>query len=147
MNIRQQKYKEYRLQGFSKYASAIKAGYSRNTAINATKNIERRCNFDQLLEVQGLTDIELAKHAKEGLNATKLQSINFKSIERPDWFARHKYLETILKLQGKLKDKGVDVKVGVNIENKAGANGTFSGEDRELQDLIRERIFGKVLEK
>lgn len=146
MNTRQQLYKKYRLEGYSKYASAIKAGYSHNTAINAKKNIENRLNFEQLLEIEGLTDTELAKHAKEGLTATKLQSVNFKTIERPDWKVRHSYFETILKLQNKLKDKGVDVKVGVNVENKIGENGSFSGEDQEFSRHILEALGRKLQE-
>lgn len=114
MNIRRQKYKQFRLEGYSAFASAIKAGYSRNTAINAGKNIESRCNFKELLEVEGLTDKILTAHAIEGLNANKVISANITYgdadsktndfIDIPDWNVRHKYFETILKLTDKLKD-------------------------------------------
>ena len=38
------------------FYAAIKAGYSHNTAISASRNIEKRINFENLLEVQGLND-------------------------------------------------------------------------------------------
>ena len=96
MNIRQQNYKKYRLEGYSQFASAIKAGYSRNTAINAGKNIESRCNFKELLEVEGLNDKVLVKHAMDGLNA-------------PSWSVRHRYFETVLKLRQLLKTEGIEI--------------------------------------
>ena len=95
MNTRQQLYKKYRLEGYSKYTSARKAGYAHNTALQA-KNIEKYINMDYWLENEGLTDTALAKHAEKGLNATKQND--------PDWSVRHKYFDTILKLRGKLKD-------------------------------------------
>lgn len=131
MNVRQQLYKKFRLEGYSKYASARKAGYAHNTAIAAKQNIENRLkNFEHELEMAGLTDIALAQHAQDGLNANKVISaiiINQKNrptsladgelfeanektndfIEVSDWSARHKYFETILKLMDKLKDKPI----------------------------------------
>ena len=115
MNTRQQLYKKNRLSGMSAYQSAVKAGYSHATAIAAYKNIEKRINFDDALVKAGLDDNTLAKHAQEGLQATKVISANITYgdadektndfIEVPDWASRHKYYDTILKLQNKLKDK------------------------------------------
>lgn len=117
MNVRQQLYKKYRLEGYSKYSSAIKAGYSKNTALTAS-NLEKLINMRYWLELQGLTDSKLAEHAKEGLNANKVISANIihgdadektnDFIEVPDWQSRHRYFETILKLQNKLKDLIID---------------------------------------
>lgn len=114
MNTRQQKYKKFRLEGYSAFAAAIKAGYSKNTAINARKNIENRLNFDLILESEGLTDNALAKHAMEGFLADKVVSVEsdettdsgrtrFVNVTVPDWVARHKYFESILKLRNKIK--------------------------------------------
>lgn len=123
MNVRQQLYKKYRLEGMSKYASARKAGYSHNTATQA-KRIEKYINMAEWLEICGLTDKALAKHAQEGLNATKIigyiqnykqsekglekikpeETISNEFLEAPDWSARHKYYDTILKIKGQLKD-------------------------------------------
>jgi len=105
MNIRQNRYKANRLKGLSAYKSAMEAGYSKATAWNAHKNIEKRCNFEQWLIDAGLTDDVLAKHTEEGVKAEKLQSIAFKIVPVPDWGARHKFLETALKLRGKIVDK------------------------------------------
>lgn len=44
-------------------------------------------------------------------------------------------------LTGKIKNKGVDVKVGVNVTNRVGSNGKFTGEDRDLQERIRRDLF------
>jgi phage terminase small subunit len=119
MNLRQQKYKKYRIEGYSAFASAVKAGYSRATAINATKNIERRCNFNELLEIKGITNDALSQHAFEGLNANKVISANITYgeadektndfIEVPDWNVRHKYFETILKLRDLLRERAINV--------------------------------------
>jgi len=121
MNVRQQFYKKYRLEGMSKYAAARKAGYSHSYATQA-KNIEKRMNMADLLEMEGLTDKALSQHAREGLNAVKIQGCDIyvyqdkdgkwkvnesknEFIEAPDWNVRHKYLDTILKLKNKLNDK------------------------------------------
>ena len=112
MNVRQQLYKKFLVQGMSKYAAARSAGYSHSMAIQA-KNIEKRINMPEWLEMEGLTDKALANHAKQGLEAMKTisaigdadgKSTDF--VDVPDWQVRHKYFETILKLRNKLKPEG-----------------------------------------
>jgi len=110
----------------SKYSAARKAGYSHNTAINAKAKLDDRIGMEFWLEAQGLTDNKLAEHAHNGLNANKTigylhqykqkgkngklekikpdEVISNEFVEVPDWSARHKYLETILKLMGKIKE-------------------------------------------
>ena len=111
--------------GMSQYNAARSAGYSHNTA-NKAHRIEERVvgvkgGINEELEQIGLTDKVLSEHARAGLNATRTQScdvyvsasgdnyeLNENSndfIEVPDWNARHKYLQTILKLKGKLVDQ------------------------------------------
>jgi len=130
VNIRRQLYKKYRLEGLSGYKAARQAGYSHATAINAHKNIEKHCDFSQELIKAGLTDDVLSKIAFEGLHANKVISANITYgdadektndfIDVPDWAVRHKYLETILKLQGKLKEKAdVEINNYTNIWNGA----------------------------
>ena len=73
--------------------------------------------MDYWLEKEGLTDTALAKHAEEGLNATKTISANITYgdadektndfIDVPDWSSRHKYFDTILKMTNRLKDKSL----------------------------------------
>ena len=114
MNVRQQKYKEFRLKGFSAYKSAINAGYTHATAINAHRNVEKRCNFDDLMRAHGLDDDTLLQVVRDGVFATKnvssmklggeegLAAVN---VVEPDWGNRHKFVETSLKLKGLLKER------------------------------------------
>lgn len=132
MNKRQQLYKKYRLEGLSGYKSAIAAGYSKATAINAHRNLEKRCNFEQILLDAGIDDQTLGKICFEGLQAMRPVAcdvmiknengelkVNKNSndwIEYEDWNVRHKFLETILKLTGKLKDKSlIDMSQHTNV--------------------------------
>lgn len=137
MNIRQQLYKKYRIEGLSAYKSAIKAGYSHATAWNAHKNIEKRCGFDELLTKNGMDNDTIMKVMGEGLNATKVISCNVIApngegmkdansmtkdfIDVPDFGVRHKYLETLLKLKGELQEiinNGKEVKVYIVNKNE-----------------------------
>lgn len=98
------------------YQSAVKAGYSHNTAINAYKNIEKRLKFDDLLVKHGLDNQTVVKVLGDGLNATRsLVATELvsgdesehrvsKVIEVPDHAVRHRFLETFLKLRGDLKE-------------------------------------------
>jgi hypothetical protein len=120
MNIRQYRYKENRLKGMNSENAAIAAGYSRSTARAKAYRIERsaRVGIADAFEQAGLTDKFLAEHAKQGLNATKTVSAVIVGAEAtdktddfidvPDWQARHKYFDTILKVGGKIVNK-VDV--------------------------------------
>lgn len=98
MNVRQQKYKENRLKGMSAYRSAIEAGYSHNTAIAATRNIEKRIDFDSLMKAHGLDDDSLLKVLKDGL------SVVSSTTGQPNLTTKS-FLEIALKLGGKLKDR------------------------------------------
>jgi hypothetical protein len=136
MNVRRQLYKKYRLEGFSGYAAARKAGYSHNTAKNALENLEKRGKgetFDQFLEIAGLTDDTLAKHALEGSQAERVIAVEsddrdpmgkkvYVNVTVPDWATRHKYFETILKLRGKLQAAIINANI-----NQIGVN--TNGED------------------
>lgn len=61
-------------------------------------------DFD-LMQLMGLTDEHLLDITKEGLKATKPIVVGNKVQGVPDYSTRHKYLETTLKLTGKLSDK------------------------------------------
>jgi len=69
----------------------VEAGYAPSTA-TVPSDITQSKGFIQVLEEAGVTDIKLAKVAKEGLSATK--------GGEPDYAVRHKYLETGVKLKG-----------------------------------------------
>lgn len=123
-----QLYKKYRFEGLNAYRAAIKAGYSHATAIGAYRNIEKRINFDDLLLRAGLDNETILKVLSDGLVATKVVSAiikdneivdnevfegkaikesdkkNVELVEVPDFNVRHRYLETLLKLRGELKE-------------------------------------------
>ncbi len=121
MFIKRQLYKKYRLEGLSAYRAAIEAGYSHNTAWNAGKNIENRCNWTELFVQAGIDNQALIKLIQDGMNALKPIScdvfikdnngtlkVNKNSndwIEYQDWKARHDFLITALKLMKKIEDK------------------------------------------
>jgi len=119
MDLRQQKYKKYRIDGMNKKAAALKAGYSFTTATRKGKQLDKVVHMDEWLQMAGLTDKALSEHAVEGLQATKVVSAHITSkdadsqtddfIDVPDWAARHKYFESVCKLRGKLKDVAVDL--------------------------------------
>ena len=98
MNIKQQKYKINRLKGMSAYRSAIEAGYAHATALNAHRNIERRCNFDSLMAAHGLDDSTLLEVLKQGIAVVNLKT------GLPDLTAKA-FLEIAFKLNGKLKER------------------------------------------
>jgi len=124
MNIRQQKYKQNRLLGMNIVNAARAAGYSEKYATHKGYRIERlvKVGLSDAFERAGLTDNAIIIHALEGLKADKVQGCDVyvykdeddkwqvneaknEFIENPDWNARHKYFETILKLTERLKDK------------------------------------------
>jgi hypothetical protein len=122
LNLRQQKYKKNRIAGMNPVNAARAAGYSENYAKQA-------CRVEKLIKVSladhferaGLTDKAIVQHGLDGLQANKVISCNVIApdgegmkdansmtkdfIDVPDWNARHRYYETILKLTDRLKEK------------------------------------------
>ena len=117
MNIRLQKYKANRLLGMNIYNSARAAGYSHAYAKKAKPEKVAKGSLTDAFEQAGLTDKAIVAHALQGLCANKVISANIihgdadektnDFIDVPDWAARHKYYETILKLTDKLRDKAL----------------------------------------
>ena len=117
MNIRQQRYKSNRILGMNQYNSARAAGYSHNYALKGGSRIEKlaKIGIGDAFEQAGLTDKAIIKHAFEGLAAMRTVSaiITGKDagaadkdfIDVPDWTARHKYFDTILKMTDRLREK------------------------------------------
>lgn len=119
MNVRMQLYKKHRLAGMSAYRAAITAGYAHNTAIHASKNLEKRRSFKDFLTQNGIDDDKIVEVLKDGLNATKKVSIYYEKDaegesketgyevdEVPDHPTRHKFLDTALELRGDKKPAG-----------------------------------------
>src|SRR5689334_2076639 len=98
LTIRQQKYKLNRIKGMNKYNAARAAGYSESVALTADRRIERkpevRKSLNDAFEQQGITDKKIAQLVAEGIEAEKLQSINFTIHRVPDYKARHSFIET-----------------------------------------------------
>ena len=94
-------------------ALALRAGYAPATAHNATKEITPACKTVLLAELEkiGVNDEVLAKKINEGMNAFSIKShydpdkggfIDDKP--KVDFANRHKYVETLMKHRGLLKD-------------------------------------------
>ena len=80
------------------------AGYSKAYAKNCTK-MSRTKSWKRLLK-RYLPDTLLVKVAKEGLSATMVKtSLTEPDRVIPDYSVRQRYLETVLKMKGKLVDK------------------------------------------
>lgn len=110
MNVRQQLYKKYRLEGYSGYAAARKAGYSHSHAKNVRTRVEKEGTFQEILEIAGITDQKLSEVAYEGLMAVG-------SDGKPDFQIRHKYYETICKLTGKLGVTNIKIDKSKKVTN------------------------------
>lgn len=101
----------------NQYNAARAAGYSEAYSRNARAGkVVKGCMADAF-EQAGLTDKKIVEHALEGLYANKAISANITYgdadekttdfIDVPEWSARHKYFETILKLTERLKEKAL----------------------------------------
>lgn len=117
MTERQLKYRDNRLKGMSKKSAAIAAGYSYKTATRKGKQLDKVVNMSELFEMAGLTDKCIVDKIHEGINATKpISAIIYGKdadnktqdfIEVPDWTARHKFMELMLKLTEKIDNKAL----------------------------------------
>jgi hypothetical protein len=116
MNTRRQLYKANRIKGMNQYNAARAAGYSETYSRQACRVEELvKVSMTEAFEQAGITDKYLVQHAIDGLNANRTVSaiITGKDagaadkdfIDVPDWTARHKYYDTILKLTERMKDK------------------------------------------
>lgn len=114
-NRRRKLYRQYRLSGLCIYDSAIKAGYSRNTAYAQGKRLDRVGNIRQTLEVMGVTDDVLVDKMRQGMEAERAIVCDKTIHHEPDYHTRHKYVETALKLKGHL-DKSDTVSGITNIQ-------------------------------
>jgi len=117
----------------TKKDALISAGYAVSTAEKIPHRIIGNDRFltavQYELERQGITDAKLVKKIDEGLEANKVISalvvagngegmadasgVTKDFIEVPDYFVRHKYLETALNLRGDFPDKKVQVEATI----------------------------------
>lgn len=113
---RQQLYKKNRILGMTQINAARAAGYSEKYARQACR-IENiiKVSLQDAFERAGLTDKKIVEFALSGMVANKVVSANITYgeadsktndfIEVPDWMVRHKFLETILKMTDRLREK------------------------------------------
>lgn len=93
--------------GMSKYSAAITAGYPMSLASKHDAN-PLPANFLSLFEQKKITNIEKVNKIIEGINATKVVWNDGRREEVPDWPARYKYTELMLKLCKQLDEKKDD---------------------------------------
>ena len=107
---RRQLYKMYRSPAFgmSKYSAALTAGYPMSLASrNSTPPVPT--DFVSLFEQKKITNVEKVNKIIEGINATKtIPGRGGHSVEVPDWPAKYKYTELMLKLCKQLDDRKDD---------------------------------------
>lgn len=106
--------------GKSQTQAAILAGYSEKTAAaSATETLGKpnvREALQRALEKVGVSDELLAMKTREGLDATR-GMVTKDGVEKvEDFHARHRYLETALKLKGALDSERDTVAVQVNVD-------------------------------
>lgn len=103
-----------RLVGMTPHEAALKAGYTKQAAMNAERAIMNATGTRQALEdalrEAGVDEKELAKLIKEGLGSTK-PVIHEGAIvgEYADYLTRKNYIDTILDITGGRAPKNVDV--------------------------------------
>ena len=112
--IKQKRFiREYLKTGSATDAAMTIYGHKkRDVAASVGYDILRSIDFSELMEQSGLTDSKLLEVIGQGLEA--------KRHNRPDFYARHKYLETALKAKkhltndsGSVENKAITVNVGV----------------------------------
>lgn len=104
LTFKQRKFIKYYLESGNAVRSVMRA-YNVRNIINANSmstQILKNIDFNELLEMAGVSDAELGKKMSDGLNATKI--IKGGAVI-PDLELRHKYLVTALESKNKIKKK------------------------------------------
>ena len=97
--------------GFNVGKAMAEEGYSPNSVKNP-KSVTETKSWEMLLE-EYLPDSLLTKVAQEGLKATMIKtSFTEADKELPDMPTRRQYLETALKMKGKIIDKNENKETG-----------------------------------
>lgn len=116
-NITQKKVFKAMLENGGKMSPAMKeSGYSNSYAKHPEK-LKRTKGWKALMR-KYLPDSKLVKVASEGLDANMVKT-SFTEPDRiiPDYAVRQRYLETVLKMKGKLIDKTDITSKGEKIES------------------------------
>jgi phage terminase small subunit len=123
VTVRERKVIKSILEGKTPTQAMRDAGYSETTArCKSVKKVEElKPTIEELMEKMGITDERLLDTLNRGLDATKVISANVIArdgegmadahsmtkdfVDVEDFAVRHKYMETGLKLKGKLTEK------------------------------------------
>jgi hypothetical protein len=86
----------------------------------------------------------LIKIDKEHEKIKRLNHLRALLAKHPDTMAKKSTLDIIEQLRQEVEGvrPTTQVAVGVTVNNKVGSNGTFTGEDKELQNRLRTELFG-----
>lgn len=104
LSLKQRKFIKIYLETGSATEAAMRA-YNLRSRANATtvgRDALKSIDFTELLELDGVSDKELAGKLREGLNATKTNKIG---NQVPDFEIRAKYLTLALEAKKKIKNK------------------------------------------
>jgi DNA-binding CsgD family transcriptional regulator len=75
--------------------------------------------------------------------ARRLFHLNRLLNKHPESLGTKGTLDIIAEIRKELEgEKTTEVNVGLQVNNKVGSNGTFTGEDRILQERLRKELFG-----
>jgi hypothetical protein len=125
---KEKKFFEGRGAGKSKRAAAIDAGYAASSASHMGTVITQKHSdlWDDLLNAQGLDNAKLAKTITDGTEATRVISAvhtdkeasgaSCDFINVPDWMARHRYVDTALKLRDAFPASNVNLNGNIKVE-------------------------------
>jgi len=127
---KQRKLIKYYFEGYTKKEAALKAGYKASYAgfigWQTLRRLEARGALEDKFDALGLSDEDLVMKIVEGLEAKRPDG-------SADFAARHRYLETALKLRGVLVDRKnvehrlagtlFDVIAKANMEEEQGPGG------------------------
>lgn len=96
----------------TKKAALLDAGYSESTANQQARifgEVRNNVRMQEALRKAGVTEEALAEAVKEGIGATRLISINFRTHEIPDFHARHSFVKTGAELLDAFPSKKIDI--------------------------------------
>jgi len=134
MTLKQRKWMKLYLEcgNATKAALQVYDVKDRNSAAQIGWENVRKLDYTEFLEEAGITDVLIQKKIMEGLDSTRtVSSINTGKnagagatdfIDVPDYMARHKYLDTTLKLKRRITDSASQLLPDIHITFTRGEN-------------------------
>lgn len=111
--LRRQHYKKNRREGLCMEEAAVSAGYPQPIARHHAEKYSKRRSMVEWFRHHGVSDEVYVRKCREGMEATKVILVHDRAnpqapprkVEIPDWKTRYQFLETSLKLSGKIPYK------------------------------------------